>query len=108
VQEGGETLGEGVSDLEGSVFLPTGIPAAGKSTVADRLARPFARSVRVRGDDFRRMVVSGRVASHPSRHRTRGRSFGCATVKNKPDEKAEVQGATALCTGPGSLDSFPS
>ena len=49
----------------GLYFLLTGIPAADKSTVADRLARRFARSVHVRGDDFRRMVVSGRVAMSP-------------------------------------------
>jgi len=55
-----------VSDLEGSVFLVTGIPAAGKSTVAEGLARRFARSVHVRGDVFRRMVVSGRVAMSPN------------------------------------------
>jgi chloramphenicol 3-O-phosphotransferase len=55
-----------VADLEGSVFLLTGIPAAGKSTVADGLARRFARSVHVRGDEFRRMVVSGRVAMAPN------------------------------------------
>lgn len=43
------------------VVLITGISAAGKSTVADRLARCFDRGVHVRGDAFRRMVVSGRV-----------------------------------------------
>ena len=64
--EGGGTLVAHVSDLEGSVFLVTGIPAAGKSTVADELARRFGRSVHVRGDVFRRMVVSGRVAMSPN------------------------------------------
>jgi len=42
------------------VVLVTGIPAAGKSTVADRLARRFPRGVHVRGDAFRRMIVAGR------------------------------------------------
>ena len=64
--EGGVTLVVDVSDLERSVFLVTGIPAAGKSTVADGLARRFARAVHVRGDVFRRMVVSGRVAMSPN------------------------------------------
>ena len=41
------------------VFI-TGISASGKSTVADLLARRFARGVHVRGDVFRRMVVAGR------------------------------------------------
>ncbi|MGH9234455.1 MAG: AAA family ATPase [Acidimicrobiales bacterium] len=42
------------------VVLITGISAAGKSTIADLLARRFARGVHVRGDAFRRMVVAGR------------------------------------------------
>ena len=44
----GDTLGAEVSDLEGSVFLVTGVPAAGKSTVADRLARLRPVSARPR------------------------------------------------------------
>ncbi|HEY7069814.1 MAG TPA: AAA family ATPase, partial [Acidimicrobiales bacterium] len=43
-----------------SLVLITGISAAGKSTVADGLARRFARGVHVKGDVFRRMVVAGR------------------------------------------------
>ena len=42
------------------VVLVTGISAAGKSTVADLLARRFERGVHVKGDVFRRMVVAGR------------------------------------------------
>jgi cytidylate kinase len=42
------------------VVLITGISAAGKSTIGDLLARRFERSVHVRGDVFRRMVVAGR------------------------------------------------
>jgi broad-specificity NMP kinase len=42
------------------VVLITGIPASGKSTVADLLARRFDRGVHVRGDIYRRMVVTGR------------------------------------------------
>ena len=42
------------------VFI-TGISASGKSTVADLLARRFQRGVHVKGDVFRRMVVSGRA-----------------------------------------------
>jgi cytidylate kinase len=41
------------------VFI-TGISAAGKSTVAEMLARRFSRGVHVKGDLFRRMVVAGR------------------------------------------------
>ena len=43
------------------VVLITGISASGKSTVAELLAQRFERGVHVRGDVFRKMVVSGRV-----------------------------------------------
>jgi cytidylate kinase len=45
---------------ERPVVLITGISAAGKTTVAERLARRFDRGVHVKGDVFRRMVVAGR------------------------------------------------
>ena len=53
---------------DAAMVLITGIPAAGKSTVADRLARRFERGVHIRGDVFRRMVVTGRheMTSTPS------------------------------------------
>jgi cytidylate kinase len=46
----------------------TGIPAAGKSTVAELLAQRFTRGVHVKGDVFRRMVVAGReeMTAEPS------------------------------------------
>lgn len=49
-----------------TVFLVTGIQAAGKSTVAQALAERFERSVHVRGDLFRRMVVNGRAEMGPA------------------------------------------
>ena len=42
------------------VLLVTGVSASGKSTVADALARRFERGVHVRGDVFRKMIVTGR------------------------------------------------
>lgn len=48
-----------------SVVLITGIQAAGKSTVAQLLAERLPRSVHLRGDVFRRMVVGGRVDVTP-------------------------------------------
>lgn len=48
-----------------AVVLITGIQAAGKSTVAQLLAERLPRSVHVRGDLFRRMVVGGRVDMAP-------------------------------------------
>ncbi len=43
------------------VILITGIMAAGKSTVAQALAERLPRSVHLRGDLFRRMIVGGRA-----------------------------------------------
>ncbi|MFI1013327.1 AAA family ATPase [Streptomyces sp. NPDC020965] len=50
-----------IEPLNSSVILVTGVMAAGKSTVAQALAERLPRSVHVRGDAFRRMIVSGRV-----------------------------------------------
>ncbi|WP_437722321.1 AAA family ATPase [Sorangium sp. So ce861] len=44
-----------------SIVLITGLMAAGKSTVAQRLAERLPRSVHLRGDVFRRMIVGGRA-----------------------------------------------
>lgn len=41
-------------------FVITGVMAAGKTTVAELLAQEFARSVHLRGDAFRKMIVRGR------------------------------------------------
>jgi chloramphenicol 3-O-phosphotransferase len=43
------------------IILITGIMAAGKSTVAQALAERFPRSVHLRGDLFRRMIVNGQA-----------------------------------------------
>jgi predicted kinase len=45
--------------LSARIFLITGLMASGKSTVAQALARRFPRSVHLRGDSFRRMIVNG-------------------------------------------------
>ncbi|MFF7985477.1 AAA family ATPase [Streptomyces sp. NPDC007901] len=42
------------------VVVVTGVMAAGKSTVAQALAEALPRAAHVRGDLFRRMIVSGR------------------------------------------------
>jgi len=51
-----------------AIVLITGISAAGKSTVAQMLAERLPRSVHLRGDVFRRMIVGGRadMTSAPS------------------------------------------
>jgi adenylylsulfate kinase-like enzyme len=51
---------------ERAVILITGIQAAGKSTVAQLLAERLPRSVHLRGDAFRRMIVSGRAGMTPN------------------------------------------
>ncbi|MET7517943.1 AAA family ATPase [Streptomyces sp. NPDC005480] len=48
------------TELGSAVVLITGVMAAGKSTVAELLAGQLSRAAHVRGDVFRRMVVSGR------------------------------------------------
>jgi adenylylsulfate kinase-like enzyme len=48
------------TELGSAVVLITGVMAAGKSTVAELLAGQLHRAAHVRGDVFRRMVVSGR------------------------------------------------
>lgn len=53
------------SASEQAIILITGIQAAGKSTVAQLLAERLPRSVHVRGDLFRRMVVNGRADMTP-------------------------------------------
>ena len=47
------------------VYLITGVMASGKSTVAQRLAERLPRAVHLRGDVFRRMIVSGREEMRP-------------------------------------------
>jgi adenylylsulfate kinase-like enzyme len=46
---------------EPSIILITGIMASGKSTVAQALAKRLEKSVHLRGDVFRRMIVNGRA-----------------------------------------------
>jgi chloramphenicol 3-O-phosphotransferase len=50
---------------EQAIVLITGIQAAGKSTIAQLLAERLPRSVHVRGDLFRRMIINGRVDMTP-------------------------------------------
>lgn len=47
------------------IVLITGAMAAGKSTVAELLARSLPRAAHVRGDAFRRWIVSGRAELEP-------------------------------------------
>ncbi|GGD77829.1 AAA family ATPase [Paenibacillus nasutitermitis] len=51
-----------------AIYIITGVMAAGKSTIAQLLAERLDKSVHVRGDLFRRMIVSGRedMSSEPS------------------------------------------
>jgi cytidylate kinase len=53
---------------EQAIVLITGISAAGKSTVGQMLAERLARSVHLRGDVFRRMIVGARaeMTANPS------------------------------------------
>lgn len=44
-----------------AIYVITGVMAAGKSTVAQLLAEKIEKSVHLRGDIFRTMIVSGRA-----------------------------------------------
>ena len=46
-------------------FLITGIMASGKSTIAQRVAERLPKSVHLRGDLFRRMIINGQVDIEP-------------------------------------------
>lgn len=54
-----------VENLAQSTILITGIMAAGKSTIAQHLAEKLPKSVHLRGDVFRKMMVNGRAAIEP-------------------------------------------
>ncbi|MER6361855.1 AAA family ATPase [Kitasatospora sp. NPDC001527] len=54
-----------MQELGSAVVLITGVMASGKSTVAQLLAERLPRSVHLRGDGFRRMIVSGREEFTP-------------------------------------------
>ena len=47
------------------ILIVTGAMAAGKSTVAQALAERLPKAVHLRGDVFRRMIVTGRVDPSP-------------------------------------------
>jgi chloramphenicol 3-O-phosphotransferase len=47
--------------LTRGIYIITGIMASGKSTIAQLLAEKTIGSVHIRGDIFRKMIVSGRV-----------------------------------------------
>jgi predicted kinase len=47
------------------ILVITGVMAAGKSTVAQAIAERLPRAVHLRGDVFRKMIVSGRAAMEP-------------------------------------------
>jgi chloramphenicol 3-O-phosphotransferase len=55
-----------VTSSRGRVIVITGAMAAGKSTVAELLAQRLPKSVHIRGDAFRKMVVNGRADMTPS------------------------------------------
>lgn len=51
--------------LEKGIYIITGIMAAGKSTIAQILAEKFEKGVHVRGDIFRKMIVTGKLEMTP-------------------------------------------
>ncbi len=59
--------------LERAIYIITGVMASGKSTVAELLASKMEKGVHLRGDIFRRMIVSGRteMSAQPSEEAVR-------------------------------------
>ncbi|WP_248924577.1 AAA family ATPase [Paenibacillus hamazuiensis] len=55
-----------MTEKSAGIILVTGIMASGKSTVAQLLAQRFAKSVHVRGDIFRKMIVNHRKEVEPT------------------------------------------
>ncbi|MBC1184039.1 AAA family ATPase [Brevundimonas huaxiensis] len=53
-------------NVQGRIWLITGLMAAGKSSVAQALAERLSPSVHIRGDLFRRMIVNGREEMSPT------------------------------------------
>jgi len=55
------------------IYLITGVMASGKSTVSQILAQRLERAVHLRGDIFRKMIVSGReeMSGEPSEEAVR-------------------------------------
>jgi chloramphenicol 3-O-phosphotransferase len=54
-----------MSLIQPACILITGIMAAGKSTIAQQVAEKLDRSVHLRGDSFRRMIVNGQASMEP-------------------------------------------
>jgi len=59
--------------VERAIYVITGVMASGKSTVAEALARKLDKCVHLRGDIFRRMIVTGRqeMCENPSKEALR-------------------------------------
>lgn len=55
--------------MEKAIYVITGVMASGKSTVAEALARSVEKGVHLRGDVFRKMIVTGReeMCDNPSK-----------------------------------------
>lgn len=54
--------------MEKAIYVITGVMASGKSTAAEALAKSLDRCVHLRGDIFRKMIVTGReeMCENPS------------------------------------------
>ncbi|WP_249168596.1 zeta toxin family protein [Alkaliphilus sp. B6464] len=46
--------------MEKAIYVITGVMASGKSTIAEALAKSLDKCVHLRGDVFRKMIITGR------------------------------------------------
>ena len=54
--------------MDKAIYVITGVMASGKSTIAEALARSLEKCVHLRGDVFRKMIITGReeMSENPS------------------------------------------
>jgi len=77
--------------MERTIILLTGIPGAGKSTIAEALSTTFAQSAHVPVDFFRKLIQAGYASPHQwndevERQYCLARKNAAQTAKNIADE----------------------
>ena len=84
--------------LDRAIYLVTGVMASGKSTVAQLLASRMEKGVHLRGDVFRRMMLSGcaEMSAHPSDEALRQLHMRYRLTADAPSGHAYPNGSICL------------